>query len=67
MCIRDRLCAQAGVKLTDAGATYPYHKDPKNTNLRLAPTLLSVEELQMAISLFCLCVKLATMEKIFEK
>lgn len=59
------LCANAGVKLTEAGATYPYHEDPKDTNIRLAPTLPPVKELKITISLFCLCVKLAALERVF--
>lgn len=57
------LCAQAGVKLTNAGATYPYGKDPQDTNIRLAPSGVGLEELNLALKLFCLCVKLASLEK----
>ena len=57
------LAANAGVKLTAAGATFPYKKDPKNTNIRLAPTLPSIEEIKQAMEIVCLCVELADAEK----
>ncbi|MBR0423741.1 MAG: aminotransferase [Clostridia bacterium] len=57
------LCKELGVVLTGAGATYPYKKDRNDTNIRLAPTFLSENELKTAIKLFCLCVKLAFIEK----
>lgn len=60
-------CKDAGVILTGAGATYPYKKDPKDSNIRLAPTFPSEEELSMATDLFVLCVKLVSVEKMLQK
>lgn len=59
-----QLCREAGVIMTPAGASYPYGKDPSDSNIRIAPTCPTVEELRIAIRLFCLCVKLATIEKL---
>lgn len=58
------LCKEAGVVLTGAGATYPYGIDPLDANIRIAPTFPPVGELEVAMELFCLCVKLASVEKI---
>jgi hypothetical protein len=60
------LCLEAGVVITPAGATYPYGKDPRDRNIRIAPTFPPVAELLTAIDLFCLCVKLAAVEKLLE-
>lgn len=59
-------CKEAGVILTGAGATYPYKKDPKDSNIRLAPTFPTSEELSVAADLFVLCVKLVSVEKLLE-
>ena len=58
------LAAQAGVTMTDAGATYPYGKDPQDSNIRIAPSLPPVEELEKAMDIFCTCLKLAALEKL---
>ncbi len=58
------LCKEAGVTMTGAGATFPYGVDPQDSNIRIAPSLPPVEELQQAIAIFCLCVKLAALEKL---
>lgn len=62
-----RLAKEAGVTLTGAGATYPYGKDPQDSNIRIAPSFPVPEELAQAMDLFCLCVKLAGVRKLLEK
>ena len=57
---------EAGVVMTGAGATYPYGKDPKDSNIRIAPTLPTPEELAKAAEVFVLCVKLVSVEKLLE-
>ncbi len=57
------MCKEAGLVLTDAGATYPLGNDPNDSNLRIAPSFPSCEELKLAMELFCVCVKLAVIEQ----
>jgi DNA-binding transcriptional MocR family regulator len=58
-----RLAAEAGVKLTPAGATFPYGQDPQDSNIRIAPSVPSVEEVVGAMEVFVTCVKLASVRQ----
>ncbi|MBQ1620545.1 MAG: aminotransferase, partial [Oscillospiraceae bacterium] len=57
------LVKEAGVVMTGAGATFPYGKDPNDSNIRVAPSLPPVEELEQAMAVFCCCLKLAALEQ----
>ena len=59
--------AAAGVKLTPAGATFPYGKDPENKNIRIAPSFPSAADVRTAMELVAICIQLVSIEKLFEK
>ena len=61
------LAKKAGVTMTGAGATWPYKQDPRDTNIRIAPTLPPLSELQQAMEVFVCCVKLAAVEVLLAK
>ena len=58
------LCREAGVTMTPAGATFPYGIDPRDRNIRVAPSLPPVEELRQAMEIFCVSMRLAALEKL---
>lgn len=61
------LCKEAGVVMTGAGATFPNSIDPRDRNIRIAPSLPPVAELEAAIDVFCVCLRLAALEKLLGK
>lgn len=60
-------CKEAGAILTDAGATYPYGQDPHDSNIRIAPSYPTLDELKQAAHLFTLCVKLVSVRKLLNE
>lgn len=60
------LCKEAGVTMTGAGATFPYGIDPNDSNIRIAPTMPPVEELECAMEIFCVCLRMAALEQLMK-
>lgn len=61
------LLLDAGIKITSAGASFPYGKDPRDRNLRIAPTYPSLDELKLASDMLCTCARIACIKKLLEK
>ncbi len=59
-----QLAREAGVTLTGAGATWPYGTDPHDSNIRIAPTMPTLSDLEAALEVFVCCVKMAALEKL---
>lgn len=59
-----RMCASLGVKFTPAGSTYPYMKDPEDKNIRIAPSMPSIDSIETAMRVFCKVVKLLSLKKL---
>ena len=59
-----QLCKEAGLTMTGAGATFPYGKDPKDSNMRVAPSLPPIEQLEQAMEIYCLSMRLAALNKL---
>lgn len=62
-----QLCKEAGVVMTGAGATFPHKNDPNDSNLRIAPSFPPLNELEKAMQVLCVCIKLASCEKLLSK
>lgn len=62
-----KLAKKAGVTMTGAGATWPYGKDPEDKNIRVAPTLPTLDDLKTAAELFTLCVRIVSLEKLLDE
>jgi len=58
------MMGEAGIVMTTAGATFPYGKDPRDRNIRIAPTLPALDEIKKAMEVFCICVQIASINKI---
>ena len=61
------LCREAGLVMTNAGATYPYGKDPSDSNMRVAPSLPPLEELRQAMEVYCISLRLAALNKLISE
>jgi len=61
------MCKEAGLVLTPAGATYPLGIDPEDKNIRIAPSYPTVEDLALAMDVFCTCVKICAIEEILKE
>lgn len=61
------MMAEAGIVMTTAGATFPYGKDPRDRNIRIAPTLPSLDEIKKAMEVFCICVQIASIDKMLSE
>ena len=59
-----QLCKEAGLTLTKAGATFPYGKDPHDSNMRIAPSLPPIEQLEKAMEIYCVSMRLAALKKL---
>lgn len=59
-----KLCKEAGLTMTGAGATFPYGRDPRDSNMRVAPSLPPIEQLEQAMEIYCTSMKLAALEKL---
>ncbi|MCR5664312.1 MAG: aminotransferase class I/II-fold pyridoxal phosphate-dependent enzyme [Oscillospiraceae bacterium] len=62
-----RLCKEAGLTLTGAGATFPYGRDPADSNMRVAPSLPPIEQLEQAMDIYCCSLRLAALNKLLEE
>ena len=60
-------CKKAGLIMTKAGATFPYGKDPRDSNIRIAPSYPPLDDLRLAMELFALCVKLTSVDKLLKE